>query len=86
MSTIKDSKLASVGKDEVNWALRQMQVLEDIKIDFEKRKPLDGLNIGACMHVTKETANLMLTLKLFPMVASQNWQDLQISSLTGYQD
>ena len=63
MSTIKDSKLSSVGKDEVNWAKRQMQVLEDIKLDFEKRKPLDGLNIGACMHVTKETANLMLTLQ-----------------------
>ena len=63
MSTIKDSKLASIGKDEVNWAKRQMQVLEDIKLDFEKRKPLDGLSIGACMHVTKETANLMLTLK-----------------------
>ena len=63
MSTIKDSKLASIGKDEVNWAQRQMQVLEDIKLDFEKRKPLDGLNIGACMHVTKETANLMLTLQ-----------------------
>ena len=63
MSTIKDSKLAEVGKDEVNWAQRQMQVLEDIKLDFGKRKPLDGLNIGACMHVTKETANLMLTLQ-----------------------
>src|SRR5210317_871065 len=63
MSTIKDSNLAAVGKDEVNWAQRQMQVLEDIKTDFEKRKPLDGLNIGACMHVTKETANLMLTLQ-----------------------
>ena len=63
MSTIKDSKLASIGKDEVNWAQRQMQVLEDIKLDFEKRNPLDGLNIGACMHVTKETANLMLTLQ-----------------------
>ena len=63
MSTIKDSNLAAIGKDEVHWAQRQMQVLEDIKLDFEKRKPLDGLNIGACMHVTKETANLMLTLQ-----------------------
>ena len=63
MSTIKDSKLAEIGKDEVNWAQRQMQVLEDIKLDFAKRKPLEGLNIGACMHVTKETANLMLTLQ-----------------------
>jgi len=63
MSTIKDSKLAVEGKAEVNWAQRQMQVLEEIKINFEKRKPLEGLNIGACMHVTKETANLMLTLQ-----------------------
>ena len=35
MSTIKDSNLAAFGKDEVNWAQRQMQVLEDIKTDFE---------------------------------------------------
>ena len=39
MSTIKDPRLSSVGKDEVNWAKRQMQVLEDIKLDFEKRNP-----------------------------------------------
>ena len=63
MSTIKDSKLAFEGNAEVNWAQRQMQVLEEIKVDFENRKPLEGLNIGACMHVTKETANLMLTLQ-----------------------
>ncbi len=37
MSTIKDSNLAGVGNAEVNWAQRQMQVLEDIKLDFEKR-------------------------------------------------
>ena len=63
MSTIKDIKLANVGKQEVDWAARQMKVLDEIKSDFMKNKPLDGLNIGACMHVTKETANLMLTLK-----------------------
>jgi adenosylhomocysteinase len=40
-----------------------MKVLEDIKTEFSQTKPLEGLNIGACMHVTKETANLMLTLK-----------------------
>ena len=40
-----------------------MKVLDEIKSDFMKNKPLEGLNIGACMHVTKETANLMLTLK-----------------------
>ena len=63
MSTIKDEKLAEVGHQEVDWAARQMKVLEDIKTEFSQTKPLEGLNIGACMHVTKETANLMLTLK-----------------------
>ena len=63
MSTIKDSKLAQEGSQEVDWAARQMKVLEDIKTEFSQSKPLEGLNIGACMHVTKETANLMLTLK-----------------------
>ncbi|MDA8709938.1 adenosylhomocysteinase [Candidatus Actinomarina sp.] len=63
MSSIKDSKLAQEGTQEVDWAARQMKVLEDIKTEFSQSKPLEGLNIGACMHVTKETANLMLTLK-----------------------
>ena len=63
MSTIKDKKLAKLGEEEVAWAARQMLVLEEIKNDFSANKPLEGLNIGACMHVTKETANLMLTLK-----------------------
>ena len=63
MSSIKDSKLAQIGHQEVDWAARQMKVLEDIKTEFSQNKPLEGLNIGACMHVTKETANLMLTLK-----------------------
>lgn len=63
MSSIKDTKLAELGHQEVDWAARQMKVLEDIKTEFSQTKPLEGLNIGACMHVTKETANLMLTLK-----------------------
>ncbi len=63
MSSIKDSKLAQLGQEEVSWAHRQMQVLNEIREEFSLSKPLDGLNIGACMHVTKETANLMLTLK-----------------------
>ena len=63
MSTIKDSKLAKIGHEEVSWASRQMQVLGEIKNEFSSTKPLNGLSIGACMHVTKETANLMLTLK-----------------------
>ena len=63
MSSIKDSNLASKGAEEINWATRQMQVLEEISNEFALSKPLGGLNIGACMHVTKETANLMMTLK-----------------------
>ena len=63
MSSIKDSKLAQEGSQEVDWAARLMKVLEDKKTEFSQSKPLEGLNIGACMHVTKETANLMLTLK-----------------------
>ena len=63
MSTIKDKNLSAVGQQEVDWAARQMKVLEEIKTEFSSNKPLNGLNIGACMHVTKETANLMLTLK-----------------------
>ena len=63
MSTVKDKNLAVVGQQEVDWAARQMKVLEEIKTEFSSNKPLNGLNIGACMHVTKETANLMLTLK-----------------------
>ena len=63
MSSIKDPNLASKGAEEINWASRQMQVLEEISNEFALSKPLEGLNIGACMHVTKETANLMMTLK-----------------------
>ena len=63
MSTIKDKNLATIGQQEVDWASRQMKVLEEIKTEFSSTKPLNGLSIGACMHVTKETANLMLTLK-----------------------
>ena len=63
MSTVKDKNLSVVGQQEVDWAARQMKVLEEIKTEFSSNKPLNGLSIGACMHVTKETANLMLTLK-----------------------
>ena len=63
MSTIKDSNLASEGNKEVVWASRQMQVLDEIKEEFSSSKVLEGIKVGACMHVTKETANLMLTLQ-----------------------
>src|SRR3989344_8975399 len=60
---IKDIKLAPKGKLRIEWAGSQMKVLELIKKRFKKEKPLKGITLGACLHVTSETANLMLTLK-----------------------
>ena len=60
---IKDIKLAKEDKKRIEWALRDMPVLDYIKKDFEAKKPLKGIKISACLHVTAETANLMRTLK-----------------------
>lgn len=59
---IKDLKLAPEGKLKIQWAGKQMPVLELIKQRFVKEKPLTGITLGACLHVTSETANLMITL------------------------
>lgn len=60
---VKDLKLAREGKLRIEWANRQMPVLNLIKERFKKKKPLRGLKIGTCLHVTSETANLLDTLK-----------------------
>ena len=60
---IKDIKLAKLGKLKIEWAGRNMPVLKIIEERFRKEKPLKGARIGACLHVTTETANLMITLK-----------------------
>jgi len=60
---ILDVKLSPQGKLKIEWAERQMPVLRQIKERFEKEKPLKGFSLGACLHVTSETANLILTLK-----------------------
>ena len=60
---IKDSKLASYGKLRIEWAKQNMPVLKIIRDRFENEKPLKGLKISACLHVTTETASLMQTLK-----------------------
>ncbi|MEE9200097.1 MAG: adenosylhomocysteinase [Candidatus Brocadiales bacterium] len=60
---IKDPKLAPEGKRRIEWADRDMPVLRLIKERFEKEKPLDGIRLSACLHVTAETANLVRTLK-----------------------
>lgn len=62
-SDIKDTKLAESGKKRIEWAESQMDVLRLIKKRFSKEKPLKGVTLAACLHVTAETANLMITLK-----------------------
>lgn len=60
---IKDITLAPLGKERTEWANSQMPVLKLIRERFEKEKPLKGIKISACCHVTTETANLAITLK-----------------------
>ncbi len=60
---VKDLSLAKKGKLRIEWAGKDMPVLKLISDRFSKEKPLKGLRIAACLHVTTETANLMLTLK-----------------------
>ena len=61
---IKDLTLADLGRKKIEWAGEHMPVLQKVRGEFERTKPLDGVKIGACLHVTSETANLMITLKL----------------------
>lgn len=63
MSKVKNPQLALQGKLKIEWAESNMPVLMRIKSKFMKEKPLKGLNVGCCLHVTKETAVLMKTLK-----------------------
>ena len=60
---IKDPKLAEGGRRRIEWAEREMPVLRSIRERFEKERPLEGMRISACLHVTTETANLMRTLQ-----------------------
>ncbi len=60
---VKDMKLAKEGKRRIEWADRDMPVLSLIRERFTKTKPLKGLKMSACLHVTAETANLCRTLK-----------------------
>jgi adenosylhomocysteinase len=60
---VKDQSLAARGKVRIEWAGAHMPVLAAIRDRFAKEKPLDGLRVAACLHVTTETANLMLALQ-----------------------
>ncbi len=60
---IKDSSLAKVGKQRIEWASREMPVVKLIRERFAAEKPLKNIRISACLHITTETANLALALK-----------------------
>jgi adenosylhomocysteinase len=62
MPDIRDAALAGPGRERIDWAGGEMQVLAQIRERFDKERPLDGVRIAACLHVTTETANLMETL------------------------
>ncbi len=60
---IKDIEQAEGGRRRIDWAEREMPVLRSIRERFKKEKPLKGLRLSCCLHVTTETANLMITLQ-----------------------
>jgi adenosylhomocysteinase len=60
---VKDLALADQGKRRMEWAFQSMPVLQTIRKQFIKTQPLAGIRIAACLHVTTETANLMVTLR-----------------------
>jgi adenosylhomocysteinase len=60
---VKDVKLAETGKQRIEWAEREMPVLRLIKERFAYEKPLKGIRVSGCLHITTETANLGLTCR-----------------------
>jgi adenosylhomocysteinase len=60
---VKDLKLAALGKKRIDWADQHMPVLRKIRDRFAREKPLRGITLSACLHVTTETANLVRTLR-----------------------
>src|SRR5271167_332110 len=60
---VKDMGLAAKGKTRIEWADQWMPVLQIIRKRFLKERPLEGVRISACLHVTTETANLAITLR-----------------------
>jgi adenosylhomocysteinase len=60
---VKDIKLAGEGKLKIEWAAKQMPVLKSIQDRFAKDKPLKGITLAACLHITSETANLLVALQ-----------------------
>lgn len=63
MSDVKNLKLAEEGRRRIEWAAQDMPVLAQIQERFRKTRPLEGRTLGACLHITTETANLLVALK-----------------------
>jgi adenosylhomocysteinase len=62
-SDVKGFELADLGKKRIEWANQSMKVLQIIRKEFIKNQPLQGIRVSACLHVTAETANLMIALR-----------------------
>ena len=62
-SDVKGFELADLGKKRIEWANQSMKVLQIIRKEFIKNQPLQGVRVSACLHVTAETANLMIALR-----------------------
>jgi adenosylhomocysteinase len=62
-SDVKGFELADLGKKRIEWANQSMKVLQIIRKEFIKNRPLKGIRVSACLHVTAETANLMIALR-----------------------
>src|SRR5436190_2512226 len=60
---VKSFELADLGKKRIEWANQSMKVLQIIRKEFIKNQPLKGIRVSACLHVTAETANLMIALR-----------------------
>src|SRR3979411_2488442 len=60
---IKNVELADLGKKRIEWANQSMKVVQIIRKEFIKNQPLKGIRVSACLHVTAETANLMIALR-----------------------
>ncbi len=60
---VKNFELADLGKNRIEWANQSMKVLQIIRKEFIKNQPLKGIRVSACLHVTAETANLMIALR-----------------------
>jgi adenosylhomocysteinase len=62
-SDVKGFEMADLGKKRIEWANQSMKVLQIIRKEFIKNQPLKGIRVSACLHVTAETANLMIALR-----------------------